>query len=73
MYEWPYRRIFPGADKALSGFAYLFIYMFLYIRKLVKRNYVEEIKMLLHDNSAVVQVQKLNIELFPNLCLSPIG
>lgn len=73
MYEWPYRRIFPGADKVLSGFAYLFIYMFLYIRKLVKRNYVEEIKMLLHDNSAVVQVQKLNIELFPNLCLSPIG
>lgn len=29
--------------------------------------------MLLNDNSAVVQVQELNIELFLNLCLLPDG
>lgn len=29
--------------------------------------------MLLNNNSAVVQVQELNIELFLNLCLLPIG
>lgn len=29
--------------------------------------------MLLNDNSGVVQVQELNIELFLSLCLLPIG
>lgn len=29
--------------------------------------------MLLNDNSGVVQVQELNIELFLSLCLFPVG